>query len=46
MNKETIENIAYVIVCKMIDAGFIEDEPSGLLWEYEIQEIIEKHLQK
>ena len=47
MDKETIEefiksaeNAAYAIVCKMIDAGFVESEPEGKDWEYEITKII------
>ena len=47
MDKETIEefitsaeNAAYAIVCKMIDAGFVESEPEGIDWEHEITKII------
>ena len=47
MDKETIEefiksaeNAAYAIVCKMIDAGYVESEPEGKGWEYEITKII------
>ena len=35
-----IENAAYVIVCKMIDARLVESEPEGKDWEYEITKII------
>lgn len=37
---ESAENAAYAIVCKMIDAGFIESEPEGIDWEHEITGII------
>ena len=47
MDKETIEefiksaeNAAYAIVCKMIDAGYVESEPEGKDWEYDITKII------
>lgn len=34
------EQAAYEIVCKMIDAGFVESEPEGLDWENKISTII------
>ena len=34
------ENAAYAIVCKMIDAGYVESEPEGKDWEYDITKII------
>jgi hypothetical protein len=40
--KETAENVAYQIVCKMIDSGFVESEPEGQGWEHEISQIIEE----
>lgn len=40
--KETAENVAYQIVCKMIDGGFVESEPEGQGWEHEISKIIEE----
>lgn len=47
MHKEMIEefvksaeNAAYAIVCKMIDAGFVESEPEGLALEHEFTKII------
>lgn len=47
MHKEMIEEFvksaesaAYAIVCKMIDAGYVESEPEGKDWEYEITKII------
>ena len=42
--KEKIDNAAYAIVCKMIDAGFIESEPEGLDWEYTIGEILREKM--
>lgn len=41
--KDKIEKAAYDIVCEMIDSGFVESEPEGLNWEYEIQQILEKY---
>ena len=37
---ESAENAAYAIVCKMIDAGFVESEPEGKDWECQITAII------
>lgn len=37
---KSAENAAYAIVCKMIDAGYVESEPEGKCWEYEITKII------
>lgn len=37
---ESAENAAYAIVCKMIDAGFVESEPEGKDWERQITAII------
>lgn len=37
---ESAENAAYAIVCKMIDAGFVESEPEGKDWEHQITAII------
>lgn len=37
---KSAENAAYAIVCKMIDAGYVESEPEGLDWEHEITKII------
>ena len=37
------EKAAYEIVCRLIDAGYVESEPEGMEWEHEISEIIEKN---
>lgn len=37
---KSAENSAYAIVCKMIDAGFVESEIEGKQWEHEITKII------
>lgn len=37
---EKAEAAAYAIVCRMIDFGYVESEPDGLDWEYEITKII------
>lgn len=42
--EEKITNAAYEIVCKMIDAGYVESEPEGLDWEHTIREILKKHI--
>lgn len=41
--QEKIENAAYAIVCKMIDAGYVESEPEGLDWEHTIREILKQY---
>ena len=41
--EQKIENAAYAIVCKMIDAGYVESEPEGLDWEHTIQEILKQY---
>lgn len=38
------ERIAYEVACKMIDLGFIEDEPTGLMLEHEITGILKKYI--
>ena len=38
------EKAAYEIVCRLIDAGYVESEPEGMeWWEHEISEIIKKN---